>query len=59
MDNNQFESLMPPEMAEKAAAAGVYKVNKSFFKTFNAGGDCRYANWHCIYLLYYGNQWYC
>ena len=34
MDNNQFESLMPPEMAKKAAEAGVYKVNKSFFKTF-------------------------
>lgn len=34
MNNNQFESLMPPEMAKKAAEAGVYKVTKPFFKTF-------------------------
>lgn len=34
MDTNQFESLMPPEMAKKAAEAGAYKVNKPFFKTF-------------------------
>lgn len=33
-NNNQFESLMPADMAKKAAETGVYKVNKSFFKTF-------------------------
>ena len=34
MENNQFESLMPAEMAQKAAEAGAYKVKKPFFKTF-------------------------
>ncbi|MFV0575153.1 MAG: formate transporter FocA [Vibrio sp.] len=33
MNSNQFESLLPPDMAKKAAEAGVYKVNKPLFNT--------------------------